>query len=60
MVVAGSQCIRAMLLMLGFRVRYSGWDNVEEGRKEHAVRRRAATADPNRHDIRCRCRQELC
>ncbi len=35
---AGNQCPRAMLLALGFRVRYRGWENVEEGRKQHAVR----------------------
>lgn len=39
MVVAGSQCPRAMLLALGFWVRYRGWENVEEGRREHAVGR---------------------
>ena len=38
MVVAGSQCPRAMLLALGFWVRYRGWENATEGRKEHAVR----------------------
>jgi len=43
MVVAGSQCPRAMLLALGFWVRYRGWENVEEGRKQHAVRGLAAS-----------------
>ena len=40
-----------MLLAMGFRVRYRGWDNVEEGRHAHAVRGKAAAADSSSHTM---------
>ena len=49
MVVAGSQCTRVLLLVLGFWVRYSGWDNVAKGRELHAVRHRCTVGSALLH-----------
>lgn len=36
-VVAGSKATKVILAMLGVWVRVRGWDNVESGRRQHAV-----------------------
>ena len=36
-VVAGSKATKVILAMLGVWVRVRGWDNMESGRRQHAV-----------------------